>query len=316
MRELRAITDALRDDVRARRLRRGLHAGGRVRGRARAAATSAPPARAYRAVRRARRRARAALGHDDPDRARRRARATPTPSRRCASATSRTPTAPSRPQRGPACASSCRPGIELVGAPGAGGHGRGAHACSCAALDAVGLRDYRVGLGDASLYPALLDALGVAEERARAAARTSSATRDLVGLEREVARARAGAARPRACSCACRSCAAGRRCSTRAPGPVARRARRAARRARRCSTPRRRRARDLRPRARARASATTPARCSRSTTPRSASPLGGGGRYDDLLGRFGRAAAGRAASRSTSSACTSRWRARSGGERD
>ena len=40
-------------------------------------------------------------------------------------------------------------------------------------------------------------------------------------------------------------------------------------------------------------------------------PLGGGGRYDDLLGRFGRAAARRRASRWASTACTPRWPGRS-----
>ena len=34
----------------------------------------------------------------------------------------------------------------------------------CRALDATGLKDYRVGLGDASLFPALMDSLNVAEE--------------------------------------------------------------------------------------------------------------------------------------------------------
>ena len=41
--------------------------------------------------------------------------------------------------------------------------------------------------------------------------------------------------------------------------------------------------------------------------------LGGGGRYDELLGRFGRAAARPAASRCSSSACTSRRPRRSAG---
>jgi ATP phosphoribosyltransferase regulatory subunit len=56
----------------------------------------------------------------------------------------------------------------------------------CAALDAAGLRDYRVGLGDASLYPTLLEALGVPEE-ARVRMLRELAARDFAGLEREVA---------------------------------------------------------------------------------------------------------------------------------
>ena len=54
-------------------------------------------------------------------------------------------------------------GIELVGAPGAAGTAE-ALTVLCHALDAVGLEGYRVGLGDAALYPALLSGLGVDEE--------------------------------------------------------------------------------------------------------------------------------------------------------
>jgi ATP phosphoribosyltransferase regulatory subunit len=55
----------------------------------------------------------------------------------------------------------------------------------CAALDAAGLRDYRVGLGDASLYPLLLDSYGVAE-LARERVLDQLARRDFVGLAREL----------------------------------------------------------------------------------------------------------------------------------
>ena len=55
----------------------------------------------------------------------------------------------------------------------------------CEALEAAGLENWRVGLGDASLYPALLDALGV-PAAARAAILHELVTRDFVGLEREV----------------------------------------------------------------------------------------------------------------------------------
>ena len=54
-------------------------------------------------------------------------------------------------------------GIELVGAPGAPGTAE-ALTVLCHALDALGLRGYRVGLGDASLYPALMAAFDVPEE--------------------------------------------------------------------------------------------------------------------------------------------------------
>jgi ATP phosphoribosyltransferase regulatory subunit len=82
-------------------------------------------------------------------------------------------------------------GIELVGAPGPTGTAE-ALTVLCHALDAVGLRDYRVGLGDASLYPALMAAFDVPEE-ARERMLHELATKDLVGLEREVARLDVGA---------------------------------------------------------------------------------------------------------------------------
>ena len=75
-------------------------------------------------------------------------------------------------------------GIELVGAPGAEGTAE-ALTVLCHALDAVGLADYRVGLGDAALYPALLRAFDVPEE-ARQRMLRRLATKDLVGLEAEV----------------------------------------------------------------------------------------------------------------------------------
>ena len=56
-------------------------------------------------------------------------------------------------------------GIELVGAPAPEGTAE-ALSVLCHALDAVGLRGYRIGLGDASLYRALLSSLGVAGEEA------------------------------------------------------------------------------------------------------------------------------------------------------
>src|SRR3954462_11448238 len=56
-----------------------------------------------------------------------------------------------RPQRGQA-REMLQAGIELVGAPGPAGTAQ-ALTVLCAALDASGLEDYRIGLGDASLYP-------------------------------------------------------------------------------------------------------------------------------------------------------------------
>jgi ATP phosphoribosyltransferase regulatory subunit len=96
-----------------------------------------------------------------------------------------------RPQRGQA-REFLQAGIELLGAPSPDGTVE-AISVLCEALDAAGLADYRVGLGDSTLYPALLDAYGVPPE-ARAKIMHELVTRDFVGLEREVAAAGVGAA--------------------------------------------------------------------------------------------------------------------------
>jgi ATP phosphoribosyltransferase regulatory subunit len=88
-----------------------------------------------------------------------------------------------RPQRGEA-REMLQAGVELVGAPGPEGTVE-ALELLCEVLDAVGLDGYRIGLGDASLYPALLDAVGVSAG-ARAALLHELVTRDFVGLAREV----------------------------------------------------------------------------------------------------------------------------------
>lgn len=75
-------------------------------------------------------------------------------------------------------------GVELVGAPAPDGTAEVLRVL-CAALDAAGLDGYRIGLGDASLYPALLDAYGASEEARRTILRVLG-DRDFVGLEREV----------------------------------------------------------------------------------------------------------------------------------
>jgi len=77
-------------------------------------------------------------------------------------------------------------GIELLGAPAPGGTVE-ALDILCEALDAVGLEGYRIGLGDAALYPRLLRAFDVPEE-ARQRLLHELATRDFVGLEREARR--------------------------------------------------------------------------------------------------------------------------------
>src|SRR5947207_6074498 len=88
-----------------------------------------------------------------------------------------------RPQRGQP-RELLQAGIELIGAPAPEGTAE-ALTVLCRALDAAGLRDYRVGLGDASLYGTLLDAFAVAAD-ARERILHELVTRDFVGLEREL----------------------------------------------------------------------------------------------------------------------------------
>jgi ATP phosphoribosyltransferase regulatory subunit len=88
-----------------------------------------------------------------------------------------------RPQRGQS-RELLQAGVELVGAAAPAGTAE-VLAVMCAALDAAGLRTYKVGLGDASLYPTLLEAVGVAPE-AHETILSELAAGDFVGVEREV----------------------------------------------------------------------------------------------------------------------------------
>ena len=88
-----------------------------------------------------------------------------------------------RPQRGQS-RELLQAGVELIGSPTPEGTVE-ALTVLCAALDAAGLQNYRVGLGDASLYPGLLQAVGVdAEARERIV--QALVDGDFVGVEREV----------------------------------------------------------------------------------------------------------------------------------
>src|SRR5437764_10110776 len=73
-------------------------------------------------------------------------------------------------------------GIELIGSPAPEGTVE-ALTVLCHSLDAVGLNDYRVGLGDASLYPALMSSLDV-REPVRDELLRALVARDFVGLDR------------------------------------------------------------------------------------------------------------------------------------
>jgi ATP phosphoribosyltransferase regulatory subunit len=88
-----------------------------------------------------------------------------------------------RPQRGQA-REFLQAGIELIGSPTPDGTAEALNLL-CAALDAAGLQTYRVGVGDASLYPGLLERFGVGPE-ARERVLQSLVEGDFVGVEREV----------------------------------------------------------------------------------------------------------------------------------
>jgi ATP phosphoribosyltransferase regulatory subunit len=72
-------------------------------------------------------------------------------------------------------------GIELIGSPAPSGTAE-ALTVLCAALDATGLKDYRVGLGDASLFATLMDRLEIAPG-VRSGLLEALARRDFVELE-------------------------------------------------------------------------------------------------------------------------------------
>jgi ATP phosphoribosyltransferase regulatory subunit len=76
-------------------------------------------------------------------------------------------------------------GLELIGAEGPVGDAE-IVSLTIEALDAVGLRRHRIGIGDGSLYRTLLQELEVPEERHMPLLECLS-QRDLVGLERVVA---------------------------------------------------------------------------------------------------------------------------------
>jgi ATP phosphoribosyltransferase regulatory subunit len=88
-----------------------------------------------------------------------------------------------RPQRGQS-RELLQAGVELIGSPTPGGTAE-VLSVLCSALDAAGLETYRVGVGDASLYPGLLETLGVGPE-ARERVLRALVDGDFVGVEREV----------------------------------------------------------------------------------------------------------------------------------
>ncbi|HEV7845352.1 MAG TPA: ATP phosphoribosyltransferase regulatory subunit [Thermoleophilaceae bacterium] len=77
-------------------------------------------------------------------------------------------------------------GVELIGVPGAEGEAE-VVALTVEALDEAGLRRHRVGVGDGALYRSLLSSFGVPEE-SHTPMLESLSRRDLVGLEGQVDR--------------------------------------------------------------------------------------------------------------------------------
>ena len=88
-----------------------------------------------------------------------------------------------RPQRGQS-REFLQAGVELIGAGAPAGTAE-VLTVLCQALDAAGLKTYRIGLGDVSLYPALLDALGVPAQAVDLIL-SELARGDFVGVEREL----------------------------------------------------------------------------------------------------------------------------------
>jgi ATP phosphoribosyltransferase regulatory subunit len=76
-------------------------------------------------------------------------------------------------------------GIELIGSPAPEGTAE-ALTVLCDALDAVGLKDYRIGMGDASLYRALMRSLDV-HEPVQAGLHEALVRRDFVSVEHQLA---------------------------------------------------------------------------------------------------------------------------------
>jgi ATP phosphoribosyltransferase regulatory subunit len=89
-----------------------------------------------------------------------------------------------RPQRGQS-REFLQAGIELIGAGSPDGTAE-VLTVLCRALDAAGLQNYRVGLGDAALYATLLDRLDVQEPERRERILTELANGDFVGLQNEI----------------------------------------------------------------------------------------------------------------------------------
>jgi ATP phosphoribosyltransferase regulatory subunit len=110
-------------------------------------------------------------------------------------------------------------GLELIGVEGPEAEAE-VLALTIAALDAAGLRRHRVGVGDGSLYRRLLDALDVPEDRHMPLLECLS-SRDLVGLDMRVSALAGLDERARALLVRLPELRGGREVLERADGPVA-----------------------------------------------------------------------------------------------
>jgi len=90
-----------------------------------------------------------------------------------------------RPQRGQS-REFLQAGVELIGAPGPEGTAE-ALTVLCDALTAAGLEHFRIGVGDVTLYPSMLASFGVAPQD-RELILSELATGDFVGAKRELER--------------------------------------------------------------------------------------------------------------------------------
>ena len=212
-----------------------------------------------------------------------------------------------RPQRGQP-RELLQAGIELIGAPAPAGTAE-ALTVLCRALDATGLADYKVGLGDASLFPALMESLDV-HVPARASLLDALGRRDFAELEVLIG----ALGLPEEASALLLSVPQRRGAHEvleQAPGPVAD-AVEGMRQVGAMLEPEVAGQGDLRPRPGALGSATTPARCSRSTTRRSGRRSGEGAAMTNCWDASG-AHCRPWASRWESTTSTSRSPARSAG---
>lgn len=187
-----------------------------------------------------------------------------------------------RPQRGQS-RELLQAGIELIGAPAPDGTVE-ALTVLCHTLDRAGLKDFRVGLGDASLFGALMAGLGV-HERSRPLLLDALERRDFVTLERVAAET--GLPRDAASMLVeVPQLRGGEEVLDLAPGPVADAA--AGMREVRERLPSDVAERVIFDLGLLRGIGYYTGAVFEVYDPALGAPLGGGGRYDDLLGRFGR----------------------------